>query len=150
MAVILDEAAADKQVIRSLLNEIKRLRGLQMSKILRDTDGNLYRVEHYEQITTDELEAEAAGFDAKAAELREFLGTAEPTAPVAPVQPEAPVATPEVTAPVVEPTPAPEAPAPAPTPTPTPDVQPAPVAPAVAETVAPDPTAPAPAPVVLA
>ena len=148
MAVILDEAAADKQVIRSLLNEIKRLRGIQMSKILRDTDGNLYRVEHYEQITTDELEAEALSFDNKEAELREFLGTAEPTAPVAPAQPEAPVATPEVTAPVVEPTPAPEAPAP--TPTPTPDVQPAPVAPAVAETVAPDPTTPAPAPVVLA
>lgn len=143
MAVILDEAAADKQVIKSLLNEIKRLRGNQMSKILRDTDGNLYRVEHYEQITTDELEAEAQGFDAKAKELREFLSATTPEVKA----PEAPVATPEVAAPAPEPTPSP---APAPAPAPTPEAQPAPVTPAVAETVAPDPTTPAPAPVVLA
>ena len=114
-----------------------------MSKILRDTDGNLYRVDHYEQITTDELEAEAAEFDAKAKELREFLGATTP----ATTAPEAPVATPEVTAPAPEPTPSP---APVPTPAPTPEAQPAPVSPAVAETAAPDPTTPAPAPVVLA
>lgn len=115
MTDVLNESAADKQVIKSLLKEIKELKSAMSKKLLFDENGKLYFAHHYEEVNTEELDAEiktaqdeiasVEHIKSVAAKLSEATPAAEPTAPVEPSAPAAPAPTE---------TPITEAPAPAP------------------------------------
>ena len=142
MSDILNENKADKQVIKSLLREIKILKErLQMSKILFDAEGKVYRATDYYEVTDEDLNRELEKAQGEVNELTKVLHRNDTSAPVEAanqVTPESP-ATPEVP---TEPTPAvaqPEVPAAV---TPAPEAQPTTETPVIDPATAPAPVAP--------
>lgn len=132
MSDILSEEKADKEVIKSLLREIKRLQGrksMSEAKILFDISGDAYRATEFHILSEDELNNELNDAKAEAAKLEQAIAysnklqgseqpapAVEPTPAPAPEVPAEPIvaipetpATPEVPAENSVPAPAPEA-----------------------------------------
>ena len=79
MSELFDEREADAAVIAVLLKENTNLRRIiNMSKIIVSTDGKVYRAEHFEVLSTEEV-AELT------AELKSQLSVLESAAPAAPI-----------------------------------------------------------------
>lgn len=116
MEAILDEAVADKEVIKSLIKHITQLnklvKGSGMTKILMDTEGKLYSASVYEEVTEHDLREQADEAREQAAEVERAIEKAAslrpasnqvPAADPAPAQPATPAQAPAApTTPAVE------------------------------------------------
>lgn len=146
MSDILNEEKADKEIIKNLLKHIKRLEGRNpMSKILFDKNGKIYRVNHYEELSEDDLKGDLAEAQLKVSDVQEAIAFADKIqgvaeAPAAPASTDAPAAA-EQPAPTPETPQVPEVPAV--------DAPAAPAEQAQQDAPAADQAAPAPAPIIL-
>lgn len=136
-SALFDEKQADREVVKSLKRQIRKLEGNYMSKIIKSVDGKFYRIHDHEEISLEEAKSELAHAQNEVAELESFLSEGDAPQPAEPTPTDTPVDSPApqpaAEPPVVDPAPAPEAaPEVPPTPAPaeTPAVDAAPEAPA--------------------
>jgi hypothetical protein len=100
-----NEREADQAVIRSLIQEVNKLRSILMP-IVKTTDGKYYSVDENQELSTDQVKMTLTDLKLKSEELESLLTPEQPV--VEPVQVPVEQTVPEQPAPAVEQPVAPE------------------------------------------